>query len=425
MKFFENISVNPKDVTTLKELIPLSIDQDEDFQRFVSLKKVKNGDPVAFLGDGDEVGLAGSGCDPTYQEYGVANSQKRWTLGDWQIPLKICYESLQGTIAEYTLKTGTQIGDLTSTEFMSQILRPALERQMKRMIWRFAWFGDTAAKKQADGGILTNDVNLKKELFTTCDGLFKRIFAQAAANSKQLTSIAANNQLTFSAQRSAMLAEGVATTLLDTFLMDADSRITSDPGAVILMTKAMADCLTYDIKKTYKLIMPWEKVFDGLDVAEYNGVKIARVSIWDRMINAYEHVSVDGVSAVQAGYYAATSSTTGAKHVVANDADSVGSDEIKLENVTPWKGDGQAPSVGDYVVYHNAVSAVSAQDRPNKPFRMVYANVGTQLQVATESGGLIEDLDIWFDKKERRNYIYATGKIGTQILENDMFQAAY
>lgn len=430
-KFLQNISVNPKDVTDLKDLIPLSIDQDEDFQRFVNLKKVKNGDPVAFIGDGDDVGIAGSGCDPTYEEYGIANSQKRWALGDWQIPLKICYEALQGTIAEYTLKTGTNIGDLTSTEFMSRILRPALEKQIKRMIWRFGWFGDTAAKKQAQGGILTDSDTLRKELFTTCDGLFKRIFAQCASNAKQLTAISANQQGTFADQRAAMLQKGYATNLFDTMLMDADSRLTSDPGAVVLMTKAMADCLTYDVKNRYSLIMPWKTLFNGLDIAEYNGVTIARVSIWDRMIQSYEHVVAAGQGAVagqEAGYYPATVSTTGAKHVVANDAAEVGNDEIKLEDVTSWQGDGQAPSVGDYVVYKAAVSAqaaVAAIDKPNKPFRMVYANTNNQLMVATESGGLIEDLDIWFDKKERRNYIYATGKIGTMILEDDMFHAAY
>lgn len=358
-KFFENITVNPKDVTDLRELIPLSIDQDEEFQRFVNLKKVRNGDPVAFLGDGDDVGLAGSGCDPVYQEYGIANSQKRWTLGDWQIPLKICYDSLQGTIAEYTLKTGTDIGDLTSTEFLSYILRPALERQMKRMIWRFGWFGDTAAKNIANGGILTDDVKVKKELFTTCDGLFKRIFAQCTANPSQLTAIPANNEATFDAQIEAMLVKGVATKLVDKFLMHTDSRITSDPNAVILMTKAMSDALTYDVKERFNVIMPWNVVFEGLDIAEYNGVKIVRVSIWDRMIQAYEKIANNG--------------------------------DVKV----------------------------------NKPFRMVYANTNAQLQVATESGGLIEDLDIWFDKKERRNYIYSTGKIGTQILEDDMFHAAY
>ena len=86
-KWFENISVNPKDVTDLKELIPLSIDQDEDYQRFTALKKVRNGDPVAFLGEGDDVGLAGSGCDPEYQEYGLSKSQNARAIGDANIPL--------------------------------------------------------------------------------------------------------------------------------------------------------------------------------------------------------------------------------------------------------------------------------------------------------------------------------------------------
>lgn len=352
MKWFENISVNPKDVTDLKELIPLSIDQDEEYQRFTALKKVKNGDPVAFLGEGDDVGIAGSGCDPTYQEYGVANSQKRWELGDWQIPLKICYESLQGTIAEYTLHTGTPVGDLTTTEFITYILRPALERQMKRMIWRFGWFGNKGAANISEGGTLTTGTN--KELFTTCDGLFKRIFAQCTANEKQLTAIVANEAATLKEQKAAMLKQGVATDLMDTMLMDADSRITSDSSAVILMTKAMADALTWDIKKTYHDIMPWETIFNGLDVATYNGVTIARVSLWDRMINAYENTG----------------------------------------------------------------------EKLNKPYRVVYANIN-QLQTATDADGLISDLDIWFDKKERRNYIYSTGRIGTQILEADMFHAAY
>ena len=351
-KFLENISVDPKDVTDLKELIPLSIDQDEDYNRYTTLKKVKNGDPVAFLGDGDDVGVAGSGCDPTYQDYGIANSQKRWILGDWQIPIKICYESLQGTIAEYTMKTGTQIGDLTSTEFLSYILRPALERQIKRMFWRFGWFGDTGAKNIADGGTLSTGVN--KALFTTCDGLFKKIFAQCTTNASQLTAIDANTKATWKDQRTAMLTKGVATDLFDTMLMDADSRIISDNGSIVFMTNAMAQALTWDIKKSYNTIMPWETVFEGLDIAKYNGVTIARVSIWDRMISAYE----------------------------------------------------------------NTGTAL------NKPYRMVFAN-NKQLQTGTEDGNLIADLDIWFDKKERRNYIYATGKIGTQIAEDDMFQAAY
>lgn len=351
-KFFEHITVNPKDVQDLKEVIPLSIDQDEDFQRFVRLLKVKNNDPVAFFGDMETVGIKGSGCDPTYQEVGIANSQKRWTLGDWQIAIKICYESLQGTIAEYTLKTGTQVGDLTDTEFMTYIFRPALERQMKLMIWRLGWFGDTEAKLIASGGTLS--AGTKTELFTACDGLFKRIFAQGTKNAAQITTIAANGKNSFAEQKKAILEKGVATGILDNMLMDADSRITSDGDAIIMLTKGLADALTLDIKQRYTQIMPWEKVFDGVDVASYDGVTIARVSIWDRMIRAFEN--------------------TGTKL--------------------------------------------------NKPYRAVFANI-RQLQVATDADGLISDIDVWFDKKERRNYSYSTGRIGTQILEDDMFHAAY
>lgn len=351
-KFFQNITVNPKDIIDLKEVIPISIDQDEDYQRFTALRKVRNGDPVAFFGNMDDVGVKGSGCDPEYQEVGIANSQKRWTLGDWQIPIKICYESLQGTIAEYTLHTGTDVGDLEGTDFMTYIIRPALERQMKRMIWRFGWFGDTDAKVHTSGGTLT--IGVKPELFTTCDGLFKRIFAQCANNSAQLTAIEANTKATFAEQKKAILTKGVATGIMDNMLMDADSRITSDSGAIILMTKAFADALTIDIKKSYSTIMPWKTIFEGLDIAEYDGHTIARVSIWDSMIRAYE----------------------------------------------------------------------KAGDKLNKPYRAVFANIN-QLQTGTDADGLISDLDIWFNKEERRNYIYATGRIGTQILEDDMFHAAY
>lgn len=350
--FFENISVNPKDVKDLKELIPLTINQDEDFNKYTTLKKVKNGDPVAFIGDMDDVGVAGGGCDPTYQEVGIVNSQKRWELGDWNIPIKICYEALKGTIAEYTLKTGTEIGDLTSTEFMTYIIRPALERQMMRMIWRFGWFGNKDAKNIAEGGVLTSDV--KKELFTTCDGLFKRIFAQCAASAKQLTAIEANTKTTFAEQKKAMLTQGVATGIVDTMLMDADSRISADSGSMIMMTKYMADALHWDVKKTYHEQMEWTTVFDGFDVAKYDGVNIARISIWDRFIGAYENSGT------------------------------------KL----------------------------------NLPYRMVYGNV-KQFMVGTDQDALISDLDIWFERKERRNYIYAQGKMGTSLLEEDMFHAAY
>lgn len=353
-KQLDKLELQPENLASIKDAIQETFYQDEDFSSFVNIVKVKNDDPIALIGEMEMVGKAGSGCDPTYDEKGIANSLNRWKLGDWQIPIKICYEALKGTIAEYSLKTGTAIGDLTSIDFMT-IYTDALRRAMQQMIWRFGWLGDTTAanvKKPDNGGGGKITEGLSLDMFNVCDGLFKRIFAATATKNK--TEIAANKETTTAGQIAAIRKKSAATTLVDTILMDVDTRIIDDSDAVLLMTRGLADALTYDIKQVYHDIMPWEKVFDGFDVASYNGVKIARVGIWDRMINAYEK----------------------------------GTQNINL------------------------------------PYRAVFCNP-KHLMVGTDADSLISDLDIWFDQKERRNYLYATGKIGTALLEPDLIHAAY
>lgn len=348
---FDQWTLNPENLGSIRDAVQETLFGDENFNQFVTLAKVKNGDPIALIGDLEMVGKKGGGCDPTYEEKGIANSLKRWVLGDWEIPIKMCYESVKGTVAEYSLNTGTAIGDLTDTDIMT-IYTQALTRAIQQMIWRFGWFGDTAAKNVSEGGKITNGVST--DLFTTCDGLFKRIFSICTSNTAQRTTIAANAKTTSAEQKAAILTKGAATDIVDNILMDADSRIIDDGSAMLMMTRSLADALTYDIKKTHNLIMPWEKVFDGFDVANYNGVNIARISIWDRLIQANEK----------------------------------GSTTVNL------------------------------------PYRAVFANP-KQLMVGTPQDSLISDLDIWFSKKERRNYIYSTGKIGTAILEEKLVHAAY
>lgn len=345
----ENLKLEPENLASIKDAVQETFYNDEDFSSFVNIQKVKEKDPIALLGEMEMAGKKGGGCDPTYEEKGIANSQKRWEFGQWEIPVKICYEAIKGTIGEYSLKTGTAIGDLTSTDFMT-IFADALQRAMEQMIWRFGWLGDKEAALAGEGGgKLTAGLDVSN--FNVCDGLFKRIFTATATKH---TAIAANSETTAALQISALRKSGAATTLVDTILMDADTRIVDDSDAVLLMTRSLADALTYDLKKTYHDIMPWEKLFDGFEVATYNGVKIARVGIWDRMIKAYEK--------------------------------------------------------GETTI--------------NLPHRAVFCNP-KHLMIGTDADNLISDLDIWFDQKERRNYLYATGKIGTALLEEDMIYAAY
>lgn len=119
----------------------------------------------------------------------------------------MCYEDLENTIAKYCLKTGTNIADLTSTEYMDGIVLPKLTEAMMKMLWRFTWFGDKDAANIDGSGQITDGLNV--ELFKTCDGFFKRLFAICAENSGQHTVISANSEASYALQKSKMKELGL------------------------------------------------------------------------------------------------------------------------------------------------------------------------------------------------------------------------
>lgn len=348
----ENIVLRERDIQDLKELVWLTVSESEEIKKFMNLKtNVRNGDQLGFIGELDAVGESGAGCNPEYGKFGIGNSSKRWSLGEWNIAKELCYKELEGTVGELALKTGTDIADITGTQFATEILNPALEKAVKKMLWRIVYFNDKNAQNIEDGGVITDGVKI--ELMNIEDGVFKRIFTQVATNGAQRTEIAANSQTTTAAQKSAMWAKGVATGLVEQILADADSRI-ADNGGIMMMTRAMAQALDNDMKKTYNTQLTWEKVTGGFDLTEFDGVQVARLGVWDEMIRTYEN------------------------------------DGTKL----------------------------------NLPYRVIYANP-QNFYVGSDAKDLFTEFDTFFDRKARTNYTYATGKMGTLIAEEELFQAAY
>lgn len=271
-------------VESLRELINLTTFHDEDLEKVVTvLANQKHGKKVGFIGEMDDVGTAGANCNPTYKNAKIQSAQKEWELGEWEIPLKICYKDLKDTIAQYTLKAGTNIADLTSGEYMSEIIEPKLKDAIMRMLWRLSWYGDKTASSSA----LTSGVD--PELFKTCDGFWKRLMAIGAASDGQKTTIAANNETTAALQYSKIREKGVATGIFDNILFDADSRIGDMPGAGVFCSKSMADALAYDVREKYNAIMPWTVLFEGLEVSEWNSVKVYKLSAFDRYTKKYQN----------------------------------------------------------------------------------------------------------------------------------------
>lgn len=347
------LTVSSGAIQNLKKLLVMELFTDPDLEQFFTfVPNAKKGDKIGWRGTMSDVGWAGDQCKPTYKKPKVNFAEKTWDIGSWNIPLELCYTDIVGTIAEYCLKTGTEIGDMTGTDYMDVIIYPALKEAMIKMMWRIIWFGDKDAKLSNASGVIstTSDV----ELFKPCDGLFKKLFAVGTANAKQKVTIAANSEASTAEQLAKIKDAGVAIGIFDSLLENADSRIAGMEGAGIFATKSLCDALTKDLKREYKEILTWEQIFGGIKVTEYNGIKVFCLPIWDRMIMEYQN------------------------------------NGTKL----------------------------------NLPHRAVFGSP-SQMLVGSPANEIISELNTWFNQDERTNKIYATGKIGTEIGQDDLFQLGY
>lgn len=281
-----NWTRDPRNIENLREVIETDIRNDEAIQQFTRIQYgVKNGDPIATIGAPDNIGVTGGGCNPTYTPFGIGNGKQAWELGEWAAPHSICYEDMLGTYADLFLKGGTAIGDIDGN--LLELFTDKFATAFRRAIWRMGWFGDTAADNVSNGGVITNGVS--PTLFTTCDGLWNKLFAIGTGDATKVTAISANSAATYAAQKAAILTSGVATGIFDTFLTDAPTTLLSDPNAVVICTRQLANALMIDVRNTYNQIMPWQTIFDGFEVSEYFGIKVARCNIFDRMINEFEN----------------------------------------------------------------------------------------------------------------------------------------
>ena len=284
---FSAFTLNNQGVTDLnKVLFTTAFTESNLFDICTPQTGVVDGQKLDYVDNMGEVGVAGRGCDPTYTSVAIKGLEKAWALGDWSIPKKICYSTLENTIAKWSLNTGTDRDDLTSTDFWDKIMLPLLDKALTDFYWRSSWFGDTAAKNIANSGVITAGVDVN--LFKMCDGLWKRLFAIAGANAAQRTPIAANAEATTADQKSAIKTQGVALAIFDNILSDADSRIAAN-GGVLMVTNSLYQAFRRDYAQAYKDTIPFMEVAEGVSLPHYDGVPVKPVMEWDNLITKYEN----------------------------------------------------------------------------------------------------------------------------------------
>lgn len=284
---FSQFTLNNNGVKNLAEvLFTTAFKESELFDICTPATNVENGKKLDYVDSMGPVGKSGRKCHPEYSQVEIKGLEKEWKLDDWNIAKEICYKELENTIAKWSLNTGTSKDDLTTTEFWNKILTPLLDKALTNFYWRVAWFNDKNAKNISDGGTITDGVDI--DLMNITDGLWKRLSAIFANNTKQRTIIAANAEATYATQKSAIKTAGVALDIFDDILSNADSRIAAN-GGVIHVTNSLYQAFRRDYSKAYKETIPFMEVAEGVNLPSYDGIPVKPIMEWDTLITEYQN----------------------------------------------------------------------------------------------------------------------------------------
>jgi len=319
---------------------------------------------IAFLGRLS--GLVGqkhdaSACAPVENDATITNTEKFWEPAYIDDRFSECFDDLLATFFVYGLKNGIQKGDLTATDFALFFIE-RYQDAISEMFFRLVWFGDTSAATTAAGGTFVTAGFVAKR-WTPFDGIWKQLFAIVAATpARKTTDLTAKNaQLTFALQ---------AFTTTDT-----TNRV------VTTMLQNLVFNADYRLReKADKIIIVTQSVADQyvreLEAGAANGISIA-----------FEMIQ-DGVSMLKRG------------------------------GVTIY-----AFSFWDRMIqgYQRTIATELNYYLPHRAILTTKSN----LAFGTEEESNLSEVDVVFDKKDKKTDFDFGANLDAKVLQNYMVQVAY
>ena len=237
---------------------------------------------IGFIGEGGLVGVANQGCKPTPQTWKIGTRTVKWQPKSWEILLAECWTDLEATAAVYSLNTGVDMADFTDTDYYAIVVQ-VLTTSIKKFIIRLVWFNDEDAENIADGGVITDGVDVK--YFNILNGLWKQLLTQVTANPSQRVVITENAGATYADQE---LSPEKAAEYLRELKYKAPMVIRSKQNAIVPITQSF-----YDAWEMYnqgkELESTYVNLVDGRQVLKAYGMTLIPMPIWDEMIAEYEN----------------------------------------------------------------------------------------------------------------------------------------
>ena len=283
--YFTNITPDNGAVRELNRLVFKDVLSAERIGSLLNVfPRVFDGDKLDLVGEFGLLGVANTGCSPTYGTDTIATEEKEWDLAAWQVAESICWNDIVGTLVKYSMNTGTEIADLTANDYLDEIVRPRLELALMKMYVRIAYFGDKDAETTANGGVLK--VGVDKKYFNLINGIWKQIYTAVTGGAARVT-ISANSELTKAAQISNMAAQAVDT--LNDMIAAASPALRQASDQIIYVTQSFADALeTQLLASYYGSELHWQSLFGGIRETSYRGIRLRVIPHWDEIIQSYE-----------------------------------------------------------------------------------------------------------------------------------------
>ena len=373
---------------------------------------------IGFLTGGGLVGKAAQGCNPTPQDWSVGSRKVTWTPKSWEIFLDECASDLENTMVVYAMNKGTRVDDLTDTDYMAIVVEVLIDA-IKEMFYRLIWFGDTdadnvdwneypkaAATEQTAGSAIVGTVYLGVTKTTAgavkcalADGTIVYLNGEAATGNAEegktyyskdtahpVTINEGGNLTTGVDEDYFNILDGLFKQLRAIVALDADVKVTIAANA----QTSKADQLAYlTPERAYNLLSDmWYKA----DIKLRQRKSECRFYVTQSIADKYEQYLVG----------------KGIESTYSNLVDGVPA--LKFNGV---------PVIPMPMWDANIQSYFDLGDTYDAPHRALLT-LKSVIAVGTPSAKAFDEVDVWYDKTSRKNYILCKDKLDAKILSDKM-----
>ena len=182
---------------------------------------------IPFVGTLGMVGKAITGCGTPGSANSIPLTEKKWEpkrIGD---RLEHCETDLNALlkIFQNRKRTTPEFYNQIDSEAMGVVIARA-ETALEQMLERLAWFGDTAADIDANGGVYSDALAADMPYYTPLNGLWKQIFAEIPNGNKYHVNVDVNEGASYADQKLGPddLDDGYARDLFKQMINKRDSR---------------------------------------------------------------------------------------------------------------------------------------------------------------------------------------------------------